>query len=117
VVLIAVHLIGQRVVGDIDHHKKVGAAHGLIDDALALTGAETRAVDGEEIGIGVIAAVVQGAAALIGRFRARSAHPHEVSVDFFREIAAALERCDFQRRNGKTIVFGGLIGHLSSFSF
>ena len=108
-VLVAVHLVGQRIIGDIDHDKEVGAADGLVDDTLAFAGAEARATDGEEIGIGVIAAIVKGAATLLGFFLAGRAHAYEMGVYFLREITTALERSDFQRRDGKTIVFGGLI--------
>jgi len=52
---------------------------------------------------------VRGSASLLGFFLAGRAHAYEMGVYFLREITTALERSDFQRRDGKTIVFGGLI--------
>ena len=66
VIRVAVHLVGQRVVRDIDHDIKVAAADGLIDASLALAGAEAGAMDVEKKVVGVIAAVVQALGTFTG---------------------------------------------------
>ena len=94
VVQMTVHCIGQTVVADIDHDKKIFSADRFAQNAFCLTRTETRAAVLYEIIFAFIGCEKCGIYIFFKGFLAKS---DNMVVDLLPKSFAALERGDFKR--------------------
>ena len=92
--------IGQAVVADVCHNKKIASAHRFSETSLCLSGSETRAGAFDKIRVLRIILEIYIVAVLRIYFFAEI---HKIAIHFFCKIPASFQRGNLQRCYRKDI--------------
>ena len=111
---VAADCIGQAVVQDVCHDKKVDAADRIIEDSFGFPGPETGAGAADDVGVLVVALKIGSSLELlVGRFT----EPDQIVIHPAGQIETSFQGRDLQRRDGKDIFIRSNIRHRTLLSF